>query len=129
MTISFVATPQPLQIATPALSGLTPEQLTALDAAVRHQVGELSVQFRHATPFSPLRQALRDRLAVLRAVLVQGDVARANAPTVTAVLAGRIEVLREQRRHCDRPAFAADLLAEQATLGTIVDQLGARYGG
>jgi len=128
MTITFEAAPRLAQVATTTRSGLTAKQQAAVCAAVRHQVGASSVQFRHATPFSPLRLRLRAQLAELRAVLAEGDVTPANAATVVEVLTGRIERLGEQRRHCDNPAFAQGLRAEQATLDAIVDQLGAHFG-
>jgi Spy/CpxP family protein refolding chaperone len=128
MSITFVDAPVQQSGRVSPVSGLTSAQLATVCATVREELGEISVQFRHATPFSATRQQLREELAELRAVLVQEDVASANAAAVAEVLTERVVRLQGQRRRCDNPRFARELVAEQAMLGAIVDQLRTRVG-
>jgi hypothetical protein len=128
MSTMFVDAPVQQSGAVSPLSGLTSGQRSTVCTTVREELGELSVQFRRATPFSPIRQQLREELAALRAVLAQQDVAPDSAAAVTEVLTDRAERLQGQRRRCDNPRFAQELITEQLTLGAIVDQLETRRG-
>jgi hypothetical protein len=104
-------------------SGLTEEQFALVSTSVHAELGDLIVQFRHATPFTPIRQRLRERTTALRAVLADQDVTPAHLGTVVEVLTGRAARRRTQRFHCDTPQFARELRAEESALLAITDLL------
>jgi hypothetical protein len=102
---------------------LSPEQRLVVRAAVKAALPDLSVQFRRATPFTPMRQELRECLAALRAELVADDVTAETADAVTHVLVARAERLRTQQRHCDTPGFCHELHDLEAEILAAVDVL------
>jgi hypothetical protein len=106
-----------------SIPALTAAQLTVVREAVALDLGELSVQFRHATPFTSVRIALRERLAALRTVLASDTLTPTTAATVIEVLTDRVEHVHSQHRRCDTPRFDAELWHEEADLVAIVEAL------
>jgi len=102
---------------------LTDDQLDAVCEAVRSEVGEVSVRFRHTTRFSPLRVHLHEVLDDLRTVLSSHQVTRRTAAAVAEVLQVRVDRLHAQRHHCDSHDFAERLAVEEGMLTAVLDAL------
>jgi hypothetical protein len=92
---------------------LSAVQFATLEAVATAALNELSTQIRRATPFSPVKAGLRARAAGMRQILRDHEVPLRSVPMVTEVLDARLEVLRQQLRHCDSPNFKARLRAEE----------------
>jgi len=102
---------------------LTDDQLDAVCEAVRSEVGEVSVRFRHTTRFSPLRVHLHEVLDDLRTVLSSHQVTRRTAAAVAEVLQVRVDRMHAQRHHCDSHDFAERMAVEEGMLTAVLDAL------
>lgn len=113
--------------AEPDASGLTDAQLATIREVVRDEIGDLSVQFRHSTPFTEVRGTLRQRLEALRTVLAVGAPTPETVAAVADLLTDRAERLRSQRRHCDTPRFSERLRDEETELVAVAEALHGRF--